>query len=206
MRTVEHPPGKYICIEGGDGTGKSTLCAELVRRLGEKAMPIRFPSDGIVGSVIRKALMGEIELDSKAFLYLFGADGLQEEGRIREALEFEGRHVICDRHPTLSGRAFQPEHHPKAHIEAVYDSATADGVSNPDFLFVLDVPVGEAIRRIGERKKYADVVFEKLDPAHIYKLKCRYLEIAEGFGGVVLDATETTEELANIIMEKAGLQ
>lgn len=206
MRTNNQPRGKYICFEGGDGSGKSTLALAVFDKLGAaKAAMKRFPSDGYVGGLIRQGLMGKAELDSKAFLYLFAADGLQEELSIKNTLEFEGRHIICDRHPTLSGRVFQPEHHPESHIEAVYNSAAADGISMPDHLFVLDIPTEVALERMRARDKYADVVFEKMDVGYVERLRGRYLALAERFAGTVLDGTMLTEELANEVIRIAGL-
>jgi dTMP kinase len=207
MRTINQPPGKYICFEGGDGSGKSTLAMAVYNKLAaETAVLKRFPSDGIVGSLIRQGLMGKVSLENLPFLYLFAADGLQEQLWIQDQLEVHGKHIICDRHPTMSGRAFQPEHHPKAHIEAVYNAAAADGIAMPDFLFVIDIPVAEALDRMRARDKYTDVVFEKHNSDYVYKIKCRYLEIAERFGATVLDGTLPTDELVDQVLDKAGLR
>jgi dTMP kinase len=195
--------GKYICFEGGDGTGKSTLARALYMRT-DDAATIRFPSDGDVGQLIRSGLMGETKLDERAYLYLFAADGLNEEKNI-DALLDDSRHVICDRHPTLSGRVFQPLHHPDAHIEAVYNSAAEDGISMPDHLFVLDIPVSDALERMASREKYKDVVFEKADPEYIAMLRVRYLQLAKRFGGTVLDGTLPTEELVELVLAQTGL-
>ena len=196
--------GKYICLEGGDGTGKTTLAMALHARLGQSWLT-RFPSEGIVGKLIRKGLTGELPIESKPFLYLFAADGLQQQLKIQDVLEEECRHIICDRHPTLSGRVFQPLHHPKEHIEAVYNSAAADGVWMPDYLFVLDVPPEVSLERMKSREKYDDVVFEKLDIDYISMIRERYLVIAERFGGIVLDATLPTGELVEQVVSMSGL-
>lgn len=198
--------GKYICLEGNDNSGKSTLADAIQARLGDKeAVLNRFPSEGYVGSLIREGLMGKKTLREEAYLYLFAADGLNEEYWIQDHL-VNDFHVICDRHPTLSGRVFQLEHHPNEHIEAVYNSAAADGISMPDHLFVLDVPAEVALERMKGRDKYEDVVFEKKDPQHIDKMRQRYLGIAERFSGTVLDGTLPTEELVELVLNQAGLR
>jgi dTMP kinase len=198
--------GKYICLEGGDGTGKSTLAAALFKRLTDlRSEQKRFPSDGNIGRLIRDGLMGQLSLSEKSYLYLFAADGLQEEEDIQR-IQDEGVHVICDRHPTLSGRVFQPLHHPEEHIETVYNSAAADGISMPDHLFVLDVPVEVAIERMANREKYKDVVFEKADPEYISKIRKRYMGIAVRFGGTLIDATRPTDELVELVIRIAGLE
>ena len=78
--------GKYICLEGGDGTGKTTLAQAIHYRLGDKKSWLtRFPSEGIVGKMIRQGLTGEVSLESKPFLYLFAADGLQQQLLIQDS-------------------------------------------------------------------------------------------------------------------------
>jgi dTMP kinase len=200
--------GKYICLEGGDGTGKSKLADALRDKLialSISVFPMRFPSDGEVGKLIRSGLMGDKDLEEKSYLYLFAADGLNEESTIQLHLN-EGHHVICDRHPTLSGRVFQPKHHPESHIEAVYDSAAADGISMPDFLFVLDMPVEGSLARMSGREKYKDVVFEEDNLDKLRTLRERYHDIAYRFKGVLIDASLSTEELAELVMDRAGLR
>jgi dTMP kinase len=198
--------GKYICLEGGDGTGKTTLARAIHDRLGDKrAWLTRFPSDGIIGRMIRQGLTGEVSLESKPFLYLFAADGLQQQLHIQDTLEQQGKHIICDRHPTLSGRVFQPLHHPTEHIESVYNSSTADGISKPDHLFIIDVPVDVALERMANRDKYEDVVFEKHNSEYVGLIRDRYLLIAERFNGTILDGTLTTAELVEQVLEHSGL-
>ena len=186
--------GKYICVEGADGSGKSTLVAELVTELG-LASGQTFPSGGRVGALIRSALRGDSELPSKAFLYLFCADGFEQQTGIEERLE-SGFDVVADRHPTLSGRVFQLEHHATQEIEAVYGAADRDGLLKPDYLFILDAPADVLMARMKSREKYKDVVFEKDDIQHVEIIRQRYLRLADRFGGVVLDATRSIQELA----------
>ena len=197
--------GKYICIEGPDGSGKSTLCSNIFTKLGpDRAEQKRFPSDGTVGTIIREALMGRFVIDQRAFLYLFAADGIQENESIAATLA-KGEHVICDRHPTLSGRIFQPEHHELEDIEAVYEAAANDGIAMPDALFVIDVPVATSLQRMASREKYKDVVYEKDDTEYMERLRQRYLDLAKRFGAVVLNGRDSMDELTQQVIQIAGL-
>jgi len=199
--------GKYICIEGPDGSGKSTLAKSLVQHiseLGGQATYRWFPSDNPVGSLIRSGLRGENELSQKAYLYLFCADGLQANKQIEENLA-NGCHVICDRHPTLSGRVFQPDHHNLEDIENVYSAASEDGILNPDVIFVLDVPPEVSLERMRGRAKYKDVVFESDDLAKVRELQGRYLKLAVRYGATIVSGELPTEELIHFVMRRAGL-
>jgi len=197
--------GKYICFEGGDGSGKSTLATAVQAVIGDTSSVYeRFPSDGIIGSMIRRGLMGKESLETKPYLYLFAADGLQQEPYIQDCLE-HGCHVICDRHPTLSGRAFQPKHHDTEEIENVYDAASQDGISMPDYLFIVEVSAEEAIRRMRGRDKYVDVVFESDQVKEIELIKSRYRTIAERFHGEFLDGHKTVRELVDEVLQITGI-
>lgn len=188
--------GKYICIEGADGSGKTTLVNALSEVIDGREQ--RFPSDGHVGRVIRSALRGEIELDPRSFLYLFCADGFEQQPFIEVALA-AGAHVLCDRHPTLSGRIYQKQHHKEPRIEAVYGAANGDGLRFPDFLFVLDAPGELLFRRAQTREKYKDVVFEQSKVSYFESVRQDYLKLADKYGAVVLDAELSIEKLVGFI-------
>ena len=69
---------KLISIEGSDGTGKSTLAADLEKRLtekGKKVMLIHFPRyDTPLGKLILENLRGDAKMDASSFQYLYVAD------------------------------------------------------------------------------------------------------------------------------------
>lgn len=93
--------GVYIAIEGIDGSGKTTQVEKLVRHfeeLGENVVQTREPrNDGIVGSLIRKILSGELKVPSTALQYLYSADrAIHQEEIIIPSLK-EGKVVISDR-------------------------------------------------------------------------------------------------------------
>lgn len=197
--------GKYICIEGPDGAGKSTLANAIVTTLntqGQESTYRNFPSDGPMGRLIRQGLRGELALDQKVYLYLFCADGLQQNQDIESMLQL-GVHVICDRHPTMSGRVFQLDHHSFNQIETVYDSSTVDGVLPPDSLFVVDVPAEVTLARMRSREKYKDVVFESEDIEKVKDLRCRYLELARRYKATLLDGTWPTIDLVGQVTSSA---
>ena len=199
--------GKYVCIEGTDGSGKSTLARSICQYLedrGRSAVYRWFPSDNPVGALIRSSLRGDVLLDQKAYLYLFCADGLQANGEIEHHLEL-GRHVICDRHPTLSGRVFQVDHHEVEIVDQIYDFATDDGVLVPDYLFVLDVPADVSLARMEKREKYKDVVFESDDLERIAELRRRYMVLADRYNATILSGELDPEALIERVIELAGL-
>jgi dTMP kinase len=95
--------GKFIVIEGPDGSGKTTLAASLAKRLldrGERVRIASFPSVGPVGRFLRQILSGEIVLSepkARTLAYLFESDRADFAPRLRAAVQ-EGEIIICDRY------------------------------------------------------------------------------------------------------------
>ncbi len=108
---MNEPRGRFIVLEGIDGSGTTTQAHALVRALeagGERALYTREPSDGPIGRYIRTILRGEVEHSSgeRTIAALFAADRLDHWDReIGPALD-AGTHVVCDRY-VLSSLAYQ---------------------------------------------------------------------------------------------------
>ena len=93
--------GVFICIEGLDGSGKTTQAKILTERLSKnhKAVYTAEPSQGKIGTFIRECcLYEEKRLPTEAEALLFAADRIEHvENEIAPALA-EGKVVICDRY------------------------------------------------------------------------------------------------------------
>lgn len=106
--------GKFIVLEGGEGTGKSTQVQILAERYGGVAT--REPGGSTLGEGIRNLVLDpNLSPSETAELLLYAADRAQHVDEvIRPALE-AGRHVFCDRfwHSTLAyqgaGRGFNTD-------------------------------------------------------------------------------------------------
>jgi thymidylate kinase len=97
--------GKLICLEGIDGSGKSTVASrvvnELVRNCNTAAVLTREPTNGPIGKLIREYLDGtRTAHDPYTIQMLMRADRLEHIADagigIRKMLD-AGTHVICDR-------------------------------------------------------------------------------------------------------------
>ena len=78
----ERIKGKFIAIEGIDGTGKSTLVASLKERLRSKGIEVeamREPSEGVLGALTRTHNFCK---EAEALLYM--ADRAAHTGCIRD--------------------------------------------------------------------------------------------------------------------------
>jgi dTMP kinase len=140
----------FVTLEGGEGSGKSTVAAELARRLEAERHAVTLteePGGTELGRHFWTYLRGTGEpLSPLAELLLFEAARAQHVERvIRPALD-AGRVVVCDRFIDSSvayqgyGRGLGP-----ALVESLNGIAT--GGLRPDITLLLDVPVETGLRR-----------------------------------------------------------
>ncbi|MCY3656572.1 MAG: dTMP kinase [Chloroflexi bacterium] len=152
--------GCFVTIEGGEGTGKTTLLAALAERARAKGLDVvtcREPGGTALGERLRSALLGAdgSAPDPRAELLVFGAARAQLVAEvIRPALE-RGWLVLCDRYAD-STTAYQ--HHgrglPRETVDAV--NAAATGALTPDLTLLLDLSPDEGLRRAGRAGDYME--------------------------------------------------
>src|SRR5215471_2535238 len=108
--------GCFVVLEGLDGAGTTTQAERLASRLrqaGYAVLVTREPSDGPVGTVLRRALAGGVALPHRGgplsdhtLALLFAADRMDHLcAEILPALG-KGQIVLCDRY-LLSSYAYQ---------------------------------------------------------------------------------------------------
>ena len=148
--------GKFITLEGPEGSGKSTQAKMMIRRLAElgiEAMYTREPGGTALGEEIRNILQhnqaGEAPCE-RAELLLFEASRNQlVEKVIRPALE-KGTWVICDRFMD-STTAYQGYGRglPVDEVKSIHHF-TINGME-PDLTLLLDLEVETGFERIAQR-------------------------------------------------------
>ena len=179
--------GKFITLEGPEGSGKSTQAKTLIRRLagcGIEAVYTREPGGTAIGEAIRNILQhnqaGEAPCE-RAELLLFEASRNQlVEKVIRPHLE-KGKWVICDRFMD-STTAYQGYGRglPVEEIQAI-NRFSANGIV-PDLTLLLDLDVATGFERITQRYlalgESADR-FEKEDRSFHERIRAGYLKLAK---------------------------
>lgn len=102
---------KFFAIEGGDGTGKSTLASRLVQYFNHSCTPavlVQDPGGTALGASVRKFIQdpdrGDLSPDAELLLFSAAKVQLYNE-KIRPALK-EGQLVISDRY-SLSTAIYQ---------------------------------------------------------------------------------------------------
>lgn len=179
--------GKFITLEGPEGSGKSTQAKTLIRRLaghGIEAIYTREPGGTALGEEIRNILQhnqaGEAPAE-RAELLLFEASRNQlVEKVIRPHLE-KGIWVICDRFMD-STTAYQGFGRglPVDEVKSIHHFTVA-GIE-PDLTLLLDIEVATGFDRIAQRYlelgESADR-FEQEDRSFHERVRSGYLQLAE---------------------------
>ncbi len=141
--------GEYLALEGGDGTGKSTVAGALAARLealGHGVTLVREPGGTDLGEVVRSLLLDSESVEPWAEVMLFAAQRAELAGEvIRPALE-RGDWVVSDR-SYFSSIAYQGRARGlgEATVRQVNEIALAG--TTPDRVFILDVEPSLGLER-----------------------------------------------------------
>ncbi len=168
--------GRFVVIEGIDGSGTTTQTGMLVSRLrtdGITARATREPSGGPLGALIRQILTGRVALPSGAasgesrgswatMALLFAADRMDHIGwEIDPALR-NGEFIVSDRY-LPSSLAYQSLTAP-SDVEAPLEWVTSLNrmAIRPEVTIVLDVPPDVAAQRRDQRGE-PEQMYERLE-------------------------------------------
>jgi dTMP kinase len=142
--------GTFICIEGLDGSGKTTQAKLLAKKLrkSHNAVYTAEPSRGKIGTFIReRCLYGEKRLSSVIEALLFAADRIEHvETEVLPALH-QGKLVISDRY-LYSSLAYQGA----AGLSLEWIEKINEHALRPDLAFFIDVAPKTAIHRLKPNK------------------------------------------------------
>jgi dTMP kinase len=194
---------RFITLEGGDGSGKSTqikhLAAELKKR-GIDAVVTREPGGSPGAEDIRNLVLnGDPERwDSLTeALLMFAARANHVSHTIKPALA-KKQWVLCDRF-TDSTYAYQGAGHGLARETIRRMEALVLGDFRPDLTLILDIPVEQGLARTGGRTK--DMRFEAFDTDFHERMRQCYLAIARKDPArcVVIDAGRDEDAVATAI-------
>jgi dTMP kinase len=198
--------GRFISLEGGEGSGKSTqakLLGDRLKSFGLGVVLTREPGGSAGAEAIRHVLLsGAVKpLGTNAEAILFAAardDHLREV--IRPALE-SGHWVVCDRFYD-STRIYQGvlgNVDPRL-IQSL--ERLVVGETNPDLTFILDLPAEEGLLRISRRLKGPERDRYESEALEFHKkLREAYRELAarEPERCIIIDATPLSKAVAESI-------
>jgi dTMP kinase len=183
--------GAFICIEGLDGSGKSTQAKLLVAKLrkSHKALYTAEPSRGKIGTYIRNScLYGEKRLSTVVEALLFAADRIEHvENEVLPALN-EGHLVISDRY-VYSSLAYQGA----AGLSIEWIEKVNMHALKPDLAVFIDVGTETVMHRLKPQRS----VMENIETQQ--KVRDVYLKFVARGDLVRLDGNRTKAEVAEAL-------
>lgn len=201
---MERKRGRFIVLEGIDGSGTTTQLERvvgLVKSLGFPAVATQEPSRGPIGQLLRQALLGRLNMpdgsgmEGRTMALLFAADRRDHLQREIEPNLAAGTTVVSDRY-LLSSLAYQAEE-----ADRDWVAELARDIPRPDLTILLDLPVAVAAKR----RAAAGRVTERYDAdSYLARVAGNYRELAKGDPGVVVvngaaDKNQVTEALRRIL-------
>ena len=191
---------RYIALEGGDGSGKSTVAGALAERLeslGEDVIVVREPGGTPLGEAIRGLLLDSDSLDDWAEVFLFAAQRAELAREVIDPALAAGSWVVSDR-TYYSSIAYQGRARGlgEAAVREINERGLAGTV--PHHVFVLDVEPSAALARQHREDRIGK---EGIDFQTNVRQAYRDLARREPDRVVVLNGSMTVDEMVDRIVE-----
>jgi dTMP kinase len=186
--------GRFVVLEGGDGSGKSTQLGRLaawLRRVGVEVVETREPGGTELGVAVRSLLLDGPEVDPRAEALLMAADRAQHTAEVVRPALARGAWVLSDRH-VPSSLVYQGVVRGLGVDEVAALSAFATDRLVPDLVLVIDV--GDDI---AEARRSAESDRLEREGADFHRaIRAAYRELAEARGWLLVDGAGDEEAVA----------
>ena len=218
--------GKFIVIEGTDGSGKGTqvkLLLERLRKFDLEVSTTDFPQYGEPSAFfVEKYLRGDYgtvdEVGPKLASYFYALDRFDKSFDIRKLLD-QGSNLISNRY-TTSSMGHQAGKITSRKEQDIFLDWLDDleyeqfNIPRPDLVIFLSVPseIGQQLVSKKEEREYTkgkshDI--HEADLSHLEKAHDAYHYVADKFGWVKIDCMDgdrlmTIEEVHNLILEEVS--
>jgi dTMP kinase len=188
-------PGRFIVLEGGDATGKTTQAGLLATRLrdqGREVVQTFEPGGTALGGSLRRLLLdGEGMVEPEAEALLMAADRAQHVLEVVRPSLSRGDWVVSDRFMP-SSLAYQGVGRGLGVPTIEIVNGIATGGLEPDLVVVLDLAPEVAIERFGASRDR----LEEEDDAFRLAVHEAYRDLAGSRGWVLLDAAGPVDDVA----------
>lgn len=202
--------GRFITLEGSEGSGKTTAArhlADWLRERGEEVLLTGEPGGTPLGEEVRRLVLHmrnvSDDLDIRADALLYAAARAQHTARLILPALDAGRHVVCARYLD-SSLAYQGVGYGNDLDQMRWLQRFATYDLLPDLTILIDVPVevGLGRKRKGQWNRFEDTesvaFFEKVSAAYLQLAahEPERFRIVDGSGSV-----EETDRLVRAVVE-----
>jgi len=202
----EQQRGKFIVIEGIDGSGKSTQIKMISKRMQDLNLKVYTtfePTAGPIGALIRQMLSGKIKTDQRTLALLFAADRMDhlvnEANGIQKKIA-EGEFVLCDRY-YFSSYAYHAQYMDMEWV--IHANSLNAGILRPDLTVFIDVDPENCFERIKNNRNSFEI-YETIDI--MKKVRINYLKAFERLKDVekiaVIDGNNSMEHVADVVFHQ----
>jgi dTMP kinase len=189
---------RFIVLEGGDATGKSTQLERLAARIGERGIEVVTtfePGATALGKRLRALLLDESDpVDPIAEALMMAADRAEHVAEVIRPALARGAWIVSDRF-VPSSLAYQGVGRGLGVHEVEQLNELATGGIQPDLVIVLDLPPEAARERLGPQRDR----LEGEDDAFALAVHEAYRDLAKARGWVVVDASMPPDEVADAV-------
>jgi len=170
--------GVFICVEGIDGSGKTTQARRLVKTLTRKGYDI---------------LQGNTRVPTVVEAVLFAADrNYHIENEIKPLLK-AGKIIVCDRY-VYSSIAYQGA----ADVNTEWIKEINKHAIKPDLAIYIDVPPEIVINRIKRRKTVMETLQTQRDVRELYLKLVEDKQLFKVYGNASI--REVAQAIENIVL------
>jgi len=144
--------GLLVSVEGIDGSGKTTLCKNIVKKFKQKGVNVyltKEPGDNPIG-VLHRSLSKDLTVSPYVRALISSANRYYENDLIKQLLNL-GYLVISDRY-YLSGLAY---HHADG-VSMDWYASVNEKVLKPHLVLFLDIDLKVALLRLGKSRDFWD--------------------------------------------------
>ena len=191
--------GKFIVVEGGDGSGKDTQVELLKESLKDlDVLYTKEPGGTELGKTLREILLGHeyqpLAFETEALLFL--ADRAEHMDKVVEPALQTGKHVVSNR-SWFSFVAYQIYGRKGDVLRPLVDLAhkTIYKGAESDVVILLDLPVEVTLDRIKTRNK--PITSIEAEPKEFHeRVREGFLEVVKSAkGSLIVDGTKSPEEI-----------
>lgn len=196
--------GIFIGFEGIDGSGKTTLIAQIFKNLTDEGLSVvktREPGGTLAGQAIRNLLQhAPVQLTPLTEAFLFAADRAEHIQTVIQPALKEGKIVLSDR-TYISSLVYQAEKNITQETIQEINNIALQGCL-PDAIVYIDLEPEEAGKRFMQRPE-TRTRFEARGLAFFKNVHQRYAKLLSQFSNVFLvDGNLETTKAADLITKK----